>query len=189
MTPISAEAAFLKARLAAAQVRRSREGAVFSCAGRLLPTGSGAIQAAPMQGSGSAVAIAGSVLPFGRTSWLLKSPSGWLGASAAWQTLVLALLRFVRAAPSTALRSHREDASDAVSWLTTTKRGPEHYLLLGLPRAVHGVLDTRNCKTARAWGDSERDLMVYEGSRQNAEVTQGPHLSVTRAHINSGAPY
>ncbi len=135
MTTSPAEAAFLKTRLAAAQVRRSREGAVFSCAGRLLPPGSEAIQAAPMQGSGSAVAIAGSALPFGRTSWLLMSLSGCLGASAAWQTLELALLRLARAARSAALRSRREAASAAVSWLRATERRAKHSLLLGLPRA------------------------------------------------------
>ncbi len=88
MTPSPAEAAFLKARLTAAEVRRSREGAVVSCAERLLPPESGAIQAALMQGAGSAAAIGGSLLPFGGISWLLMSPSGCLGASAAWHTLV-----------------------------------------------------------------------------------------------------
>ncbi len=129
MTPSPAEAAFLKARLAAAQVRRSRKGTVFSCAGLLLPVGLGAIQAAPMQGSGSAAAMGGSVSPFGRTCWLLMSLSGCLGASAAWQTLVLALLRFARAARSAALR--REAATAAVSWLTATERRAEHNLWLG----------------------------------------------------------
>ncbi len=127
--------------------------------------GSGATQAAPMQASGSAAAKGGSVLPFGHTSWLLLlCPSGCLGASAAWQTLV-ALLRFARAARSAVLRSRWEHALAAGFWLTTTERRANQNLLLGLPRAMHGVLDTRNCKITRAWGDAVDSI-----PKQQAEV-------------------
>ena len=83
MAPSPADAAFLKARLAAAQVRRSREGAVLSRVGRLVSVGSGATQAAPMQRSGSAAAMGGSISPFGLASWLASSRAAvW----AAWHS-------------------------------------------------------------------------------------------------------
>lgn len=73
--------------------------------------------------------------------WALRVPGG---------ILVLALLRSAPAARSVALRSRRADSLAGVSCLMPTERRAAHNLLLGLPQARHGVLDTR--KTTRAWG-------------------------------------
>ncbi len=91
---------------------------------------------------------------------------------------MLALLRFPRAARSAELRSCREDALAAVSWLTTMERRAEHNLLLGLPGAMHGVLDTRNCKTASALKYAVANMRFDGIPSQQEEVIQGQDLSV-----------